>query len=363
MPFLAPISREKSSKIAHFRPKSRAAMASEPSESSASFEDSEAATLLEALDPNKTSSAKERRWRVPVEWCVACSIAVASLILGLSTPTNDDLPAGYATLSNVIGYVFLLAWSCSFYPQIIQNFTRKTTIGLNADYLYLNGVGYFLYSLYNLLYYFDESLRRRYRDENDGNNILVELHDVLFAVHAFVLTTVQILQCLHYDGLKQTPNWPFQLVCAALLLTPAVWFAVQPSLTLIQVAFLSYEKLAVTVVKYMPQLIFNHRRRSTEGWSIGNILLDITGGVFSMLQLFLDAFAVGNPAGIKDQVTKLGLGFVSIFYGTYVCAPTAPRLHLVKKWRVGSGKRGAGRPQDSGTGLSLGTDVASPTIL
>ena len=29
------------------------------------------------------------------------------------------------------------------------------------------------------------------------------------------------------------------------------------------------------------------RRQSTEGWSIGNVLLDLTGGSFSMLQMLL----------------------------------------------------------------------------
>jgi hypothetical protein len=34
----------------------------------------------------------------------------------------------------------------------------------------------------------------------------------------------------------------------------------------------------------------NYRRKSTEGWSIGNILLDFTGGILSMLQMILNAY-------------------------------------------------------------------------
>ena len=37
----------------------------------------------------------------------------------------------------------------------------------------------------------------------------------------------------------------------------------------------------------------NFRRKSTEGWSIGNVLLDFTGGSLSMLQLFLLAYNNG----------------------------------------------------------------------
>lgn len=38
----------------------------------------------------------------------------------------------------------------------------------------------------------------------------------------------------------------------------------------------------------------NYRRKSTIGWSIGNILLDFTGGTLSMLQMILNAHNFGN---------------------------------------------------------------------
>lgn len=38
----------------------------------------------------------------------------------------------------------------------------------------------------------------------------------------------------------------------------------------------------------------NYRRKSTLGWSIGNVLLDFTGGTLSMLQMILNAYNHGN---------------------------------------------------------------------
>lgn len=52
----------------------------------------------------------------------------------------------------------------------------------------------------------------------------------------------------------------------------------------------SYIKLAITLIKYVPQAVMNYRRKSTVGWSIGNILLDFTGGTLSMLQMLLNAY-------------------------------------------------------------------------
>lgn len=38
----------------------------------------------------------------------------------------------------------------------------------------------------------------------------------------------------------------------------------------------------------------NYRRQSTSGWSIGNVVLDFTGGWLSMMQMILDAYNFGE---------------------------------------------------------------------
>ena len=52
----------------------------------------------------------------------------------------------------------------------------------------------------------------------------------------------------------------------------------------------SYIKLVITAIKYIPQAYMNFVRKSTEGWSIGNVLLDFTGGTFSILQMAFDVY-------------------------------------------------------------------------
>jgi cystinosin len=61
---------------------------------------------------------------------------------------------------------------------------------------------------------------------------------------------------------------------------------------------ISYVKLAISCCKYIPQVIINHRRRSTGGWSIHNVLLDFTGGLLSVIQQCGDAQATGDWAGM-----------------------------------------------------------------
>jgi len=45
-----------------------------------------------------------------------------------------------------------------------------------------------------------------------------------------------------------------------------------------------YAKALITFVKYLPQVYLNYKRKSTVGWSLANVLLDLTGGTLSFVQ-------------------------------------------------------------------------------
>lgn len=53
-------------------------------------------------------------------------------------------------MSIVVGWIYFVAWSASFYPQIYDNFRRKSVVGLNFDFLSFNIVGSALYSAFNI---------------------------------------------------------------------------------------------------------------------------------------------------------------------------------------------------------------------
>lgn len=72
-----------------------------------------------------------------------------------------------------------------------------------------------------------------------------------------------------------------------------------------------YIKLVVTFVKYIPQAYVNWKRKSTQGWSIYQILFDLTGGILSMLQLVIDASFQDDWSGITGNPLKFGLSVVS----------------------------------------------------
>ncbi len=45
------------------------------------------------------------------------------------------------------------------------------------------------------------------------------------------------------------------------------------------------EQVVTGVLKYVPQVVLNIRRRSTQGWTIWNVILDLAGGLLSVVQV------------------------------------------------------------------------------
>jgi cystinosin len=50
------------------------------------------------------------------------------------------------------------------------------------------------------------------------------------------------------------------------------------------------------------------------GWPIQNVLLDLTGGVCSFLQEFIDAYNSGNYGMFTSNIPKLFLAIETIFF-------------------------------------------------
>ena len=79
---------------------------------------------------------------------------------------------------------------------------------------------------------------------------------------------------------------------------------------------LGYCKAAITFVKYLPQVYLNFRRKSCEGFSFENVILDFVGGSLSFTQSALNSIALGDPFFKKGgfNVVKFILSICSIFF-------------------------------------------------
>ena len=266
-------------------------------------------------------------------------------------PLDDNLNGFYYKyISNAIGYTYTLAWSISFYPQVISNYSRSSTVGLSADFVLLNLFGFVCYATFNAAFYWSEAVMHAYQNRHENESeTLVQFNDVIFAFHAVLICVIRLGQVVYYgDGSSSSIGSRESTVSSSIrnpsplvryflisILLASVFYALLIILTrggvgeascengnkLCQLLdwldflyMLSFIKLLITITKYIPQVILNHKRQSTDGWSIWAILLDFMGGILSMLQLVLDCYNLNDWSGISGDPAKLGLGFISIIF-------------------------------------------------
>ncbi|XP_003424835.1 cystinosin homolog isoform X1 [Nasonia vitripennis] len=223
-------------------------------------------------------------------------------------------------VSAVVGWIYFLAWSISFYPQIHSNYKRKSVVGLNFDYLSLNLVGFIMYALFNCGLYWIPEIEQEYFSRYPKGLNPVQVNDIFFALHAVCATLVTIVQCFIYETGTQRVSTTARIIhgiFSSFVLISVILAILHVIQWLDFLYYCSYVKLAITLIKYVPQAFYNYKRKSTVGWSIGNIFLDFTGGVLSMLQMILNAYNYDDWESIFGDPTKFGLGFFSVAFDIF----------------------------------------------
>ncbi len=66
-----------------------------------------------------------------------------------------------------------------------------------------------------------------------------------------------------------------------------------------------------TLLKHPTQIYYNFKRKSTKGWSIEGMIMDFSGGLFSLIALLLQLYI--NPK-LHLNITKLFLSVMSMIY-------------------------------------------------
>ena len=232
---------------------------------------------------------------------------------------------GLYYLSHTLGWIYFVAWSVSFYGQVIENYRRQSVSGLNFDFEIYNLVGFTTYTIYNI---------RGYINDNLGTGT-IEIQDIVFAVHALTLTLVTIMQILYYYNPKDKLQTVSHVTITIILVM--IWGAVL--LVIVEsgleyydpevkdnrkyifnsLVYMGWCKVFISLIKYIPQVISNYKRQSTIGWNIHNILLDFTGGAFSfgqnIVDSFRDEFSVTSDGQSKGlNIAKFALSFISMFF-------------------------------------------------
>lgn len=266
---------------------------------------------------------------------------------------KDDKEQGiiFATaLSRLLGWLYFLAWTASFWPQTLLMYRRKSVVGISLDFISLNAFGFICYSIFNLAFLVSEKVQQQYRNSHHGQENLVRWNDAFFAIHAALIASWQVFMTRIY---RRAPDQKVSIWCKIVLgilisiffvtLTTCIIGGGESDSILLWIDFVnicSYIKLFITLIKYsvsmqyslsrclsrsdqfqflfssfQPQIFLNFSRKSTRGFAIEGITLDVTGGLLSLLQLFIDAQIINHDwSDVTGDPGKLGLSFISLFF-------------------------------------------------
>ncbi|XP_054880125.1 cystinosin isoform X4 [Poeciliopsis prolifica] len=202
-----------------------------------------------------------------------------------------------SVVAQVIGWIYFVTWSVSFYPQAWENWRRK--------------------SVFNIGLFWIPYIKEEFLQKNPNGINPVNANDVFFSLHALLFCVIYVSQAALYEKGGQRVSWTARILLLigwafALI---SLFVAVAHKITWLEyLYYFSYIKLAVTLIKYVPQAYMNYRRQSTVGWSIGNVLLDFTGGVFSILQMIIQSYNNDEWKLVFGDPTKFGLGLFSVAF-------------------------------------------------
>ncbi|KAI5443362.1 cystinosin homolog isoform X2 [Lathyrus oleraceus] len=202
----------------------------------------------------------------------------------METSWNSDiLKVEYS----VFGWIAFVAWSTSFYPQLFMNFSRKSVVGLNFNYLLLNNTKQSLYLIYNASLYFSSTLQfqyhKKYGFDQRGNQSISKI-------------TMGII----------TMVWVTAGVCFFIAFPSNSWLWLVTIFNTMQVLLAS--------IKYIPQAVMNFMLKSTDGFCIGNVFLDFIGGISNVAQMVTQSIDQNSLVNFYGNLGKVLLSLVTLFF-------------------------------------------------
>ncbi|KAG8821622.1 hypothetical protein FRB91_005033 [Serendipita sp. 411] len=182
------------------------------------------------------------------------------------------MPKENAALENVFGTIGTVLWTGQIIPQIWKSYREKTTVGLSPWLMLIWSVSGIFLGIYAIV---------------QNINIPIIVQPQVFST----LAAISWVQCLYYD-----PKRPRSLCVAIFLLYCVLFaslevagvFATRATLRAGDGKLLRFTGIFSGVlisVALIPQFIEIYRLREVRGISLLFLIVDISGGVFSMLSL------------------------------------------------------------------------------
>ncbi|CAL9733367.1 cystine transporter [Monosporozyma servazzii] len=245
------------------------------------------------------------------------------------------------TLEDVLGFIYVSAWSISMYSPLWENLKCKSARGISMDFAILNTMGYFylLLSIYLQIFHwvpYDSSLASKMVDPNatvanmDVNNLdapKLTMFDLFYCFHGEIINLVTLSQLFWGKSLWKFPEDRYRrmksLYFKIFLISLSLFFVLtiqfchdnwisgnwnnQRTLQYCNKLFIL--KISMSLIKYIPQVKHNAARKSVKGFSIHGVMLDIVGSIASVLQLLLQ---LSRENGFSWMLVVLNFGKIGL---------------------------------------------------
>ena len=166
--------------------------------------------------------------------------------------------------------------------------------------------------------------------------VSVQPNDIAFTLHALLLTLLVVWQSRRYaprhpPSPKPLPPrisglhfsilfaiWTIVFYTLILALSSSLpFYCIASDCAPYKLTFLSLlglVKIAINLIKNIPQLLLNFHRRSTVGWPVTGVVLDTIGASAAFAQQCLDAWNGGGWGMVVGNVPKLMLSVLSFSF-------------------------------------------------
>lgn len=146
--------------------------------------------------------------------------------------------------------------------------------------------------------------------------IPVAANDVAFSVHAVLLTSITLIQIAIYDrGNQKISKFSIAIVITVWLTAAVCFFVALPiHAWLWLISVFNTIQVCMAAIKYTPQAAMNFGRKSTQGFSIGYVLFDFTGGLTSLAQMAVQSLDQHTSVNFYGNIGKTLLSLVSVSF-------------------------------------------------
>ena len=134
------------------------------------------------------------------------------------------------------------------------------------------------------------------------NHYETSLADIVFNMHSMMLASSVIVIVLYYPRSVNSGRRGVLVFMAAVVMVIAVMAAVD---TLLAVKVVILTAYAVGILKYLPQIGLNNKRKSTEGFSITAVYWDIAGHFLSFGALVVRKLQRASSSEDFSQVVDM----------------------------------------------------------